>query len=382
MIAHTISLGLLALPSVLAAIGFVPGVILILILGLLATWTGDLIGKFKLAHPAVRHMADAGEVVWGPWGREILGAAQILFLIFGMASHLLTFGIMLNTITAHGACSIIFNIVGAVVCLACTLPRKLESVSWMAIISFVSVFVAVMITMIRVGIERPGDGVVEAFVKTNLHSSFLAAMNIIFAYAGHVAFFGFMSEMKRPQDYRKSLFLLQGVGTSIYLIVAIVIYRFVGENVSSPALSSISPLYKKIAFGCACPTIVIGGVIFGHVATKYINVRLCGKPGPAEALTIWASYSTWVIICILTWMAAWVIAEIIPHFNDLLGLVSAAFASWFTYGLSGFFGLFLLKPRWKKNRRTLILTVGYIGIIVVGVIMVRRAPIQHSRNFT
>ena len=374
MLAHTISLGILALPSVLAAIGFIPGLLLIFLLGLLATWTGDLIGKFKLAYPAVQHMADAGEVMWGPWGREVLGAAQILFLIFSMASHILTFGIMMNTITAHATCSVVFNIVGSAVSLACTLPRKLESVSWMAIASFASVFVAVMITMVRVSIERPGDGVVEEFVETSLHSGFLAVTNIIFAYAGHVAFFGFMSEMKRPQDYRKSLFLLQGVGTSIYLIVAIVIYRYVGERVTSPALSSISPLFRKLAFGCAIPTIVVGGVINGHVATKYINMRLCGKPKPGTKTPVWASYFVWVIIGIAVWTIAWVIAEVIPHFNDLLGLISAAFASWFTYGLSGVFGLFLLKGRYMRNRRTKGLTVGYIGIVVVGAIIVSTLP--------
>ena len=153
MRAHTVSLGILALPSALARIGVVPGALLIVLLGLFATWTGDLMGKFKLAHPAVRHMADAGEIVWGPWGREILGAAQILFLIFCMASHLFTSGIMLNTITARGACSIVFSIAGAAVCLACILPRKLESVGWMAIVSFVGIFVAVLITMVRVAIE-------------------------------------------------------------------------------------------------------------------------------------------------------------------------------------------------------------------------------------
>jgi hypothetical protein len=54
MIAETISLGILSLPSVLARVGMVPGIILIAGLGLLATYTGYTIGQFKMAHPHVR----------------------------------------------------------------------------------------------------------------------------------------------------------------------------------------------------------------------------------------------------------------------------------------------------------------------------------------
>lgn len=53
MIAETISLGILSLPSVLASIGMVPGIILIVGLGVLATYTGFVLGQFKLAYPHV-----------------------------------------------------------------------------------------------------------------------------------------------------------------------------------------------------------------------------------------------------------------------------------------------------------------------------------------
>lgn len=53
MIAETISLGILSLPSVLARIGIVPAIILIVGLGLLATYTGYVLGQFKAAYPHV-----------------------------------------------------------------------------------------------------------------------------------------------------------------------------------------------------------------------------------------------------------------------------------------------------------------------------------------
>lgn len=53
MIAETISLGILSLPSVLARIGLVPGLILLVGLGIIATYTGwvssDLVERCEVA---------------------------------------------------------------------------------------------------------------------------------------------------------------------------------------------------------------------------------------------------------------------------------------------------------------------------------------------
>lgn len=114
---------------------FSRAVILIVGLGLLATYTGYVIGQFKLRYPHVHSMADAGEVLFRPlglarFGREFLGTAQLLFLVFIMGSHLLTFTVMMNTLTNHGTCSIVFGVVGLVVSFIFALPRTLRKVSW------------------------------------------------------------------------------------------------------------------------------------------------------------------------------------------------------------------------------------------------------------
>lgn len=221
----------------------------------------------------------------GRIGREILGAAQILFLVFAMGSHILTFSIMMNTITSHATCTLAFSIAGTLICLLFTLPRTMKKVSYMAIGSFISILSAVMITIIGVGIENPSEGKVDVVVRGDLYKGFGAVTNIIFAYAGgssstplnalsaahiyypvlnatvdpfpgHVAFFSFISELRSPESYPKALFLLQSVDISMYLTVALVIYCYAGPDVASPALGSTSPLLRKIAYGVATPTIM------------------------------------------------------------------------------------------------------------------------------
>jgi uncharacterized protein YacL len=133
-------------------------------------------------------MADAGEVMLGRFGRELLGTAQLLFLIFIMGSHILTFSVMMNTVTDHGTCSIVFGVVGLILSFLLSLPRTLKKVSWLSISSFISIFAAVLITMIAIGIQRPGDGHVDATVDTSLYKGFLAVTNIVFAYGMHGAY--------------------------------------------------------------------------------------------------------------------------------------------------------------------------------------------------
>ncbi|KAJ5354373.1 uncharacterized protein N7496_012806 [Penicillium cataractarum] len=370
MIAETISLGILSLPSAVATLGLVAAVILIVGLGLLATYTGYVIGQFKLRYPHVHSMADAGEVLFGPIGlarvgREFLGTAQLLFLVFIMGSHLLTFTVMMNTLTNHGTCSIVFGVVGLVVSFVFALPRTLRKVSWFSFASFASILAAVLITMIAIAIQRPGNGKVDATTKTSVANGFLAVTNIVFAYAGHVAFFGFISEMQTPTDYPKTLLLLQGTDTCMYVVAAVVIYYYGGKEVKSPALSSTSPITAKIAYGIAIPTIVIAGVINGHVAAKYIYVRLFRGTNRMQKRSV-LSIGTWVGITLTLWIIAWVIAEAIPVFNDLLSLITALFASWFTYGLSGIFWLFLNWGKYGRSWRKMFLTGVNLIIVVIG----------------
>lgn len=56
MIAETISLGILSLPSVLAKVGMIGGGILIVGLGIIATYSGYVIGYIFTSSPSMHSM--------------------------------------------------------------------------------------------------------------------------------------------------------------------------------------------------------------------------------------------------------------------------------------------------------------------------------------
>ncbi|EKV16903.1 N amino acid transport system protein [Penicillium digitatum PHI26] len=339
------------------------GCIIIIGLGALTTYTGYVVGQFKLRYPQVHNMADAAEILFGPWGREIVNVAQVICFIFLMGAHVLTFSIMMNTLTDHGACTIIFCLVGTVLCFVLTLSRRLEEVSYLGIISSLSIFTAVMITMIAVGIEAP-DPRAYAITHPTLMNGFSATLNIVLAYSGHMSFFSFQSELAIPNDYPKALIAFQATDTTLYLVTALVIYRYAGPNVLSPALLSASELISKISFGISIGTIVIAGVVICHVGAKCIYVRIFRGTHMMSERSF-RSYGTWVLITFLMWVTAWLIANAIPVFNDLLNMIAAAFCSWFSFGLEGLFWLKMNRGQYLASKRKMALTALNVFLVAL-----------------
>lgn len=341
-------------------------VVLIIGLGFLSTYSGYVIGQFRQRYPSVHSMADAGDILLGPIGRNFLEFGQLLFFLFATGSHLLTFTVMMNTLTDHGTCSIVFGVVGLILSFIFSLPRTMKNVSWLAMASFISVFASVLITMIGVAVQRPGNGSYEVTRPTNFVTGFTAVTNIVFAYCGHPGYFGFIAEMKNPEDFPKSLCMQQGFEIILYTVSAAVIYRYAGAGVKSPALGSTGPILRKVAYGIAIPTIVISGVVLGHVAIKNVYVRVFRGTNVMHTRSF-RGISAWIGITLAFWILSWIIAEAIPVFSDLLSLVSALFVSWFSFGLPGIFWLFLFYGDYLKSWKKVLLTGLNLLLVVIGV---------------
>lgn len=73
-----IGLGILSIPSAFDALGIVPGVICLLAIGGITTWSEYVIGTFKLNHREVYGIDDAGALMFGPIGRWVLSVVFCL----------------------------------------------------------------------------------------------------------------------------------------------------------------------------------------------------------------------------------------------------------------------------------------------------------------
>ena len=98
----------------------------------------------------------------------------------------------------------------------------------------------------------------DAFATQNvsLESVIGAILNTVFAYGQVMAVFSFLPEMKRPNDFKKSMLLSQTISLVIYTVVGAVCYRYAGQYVTSPALSMTSRTVECVAYAFALVTII------------------------------------------------------------------------------------------------------------------------------
>jgi len=376
LIVEAIALGALSIPSAFATLGMVAGVITTVGIGFIAIYTSYVVGQVKLAFPHVQHYADAGQLMMGRFGYELIGAMFALELIFLVGSHCLTGTIAFLNLTNNGTCSLAFGVVAAIILLILATPPSFADVAILGYIDFVSIMLAIGITIIATGVVAGqsvgGLGAVNwsAWPKEDLSftSAFIAISNIVFAYSFAVCQFSFMDEMHTVEDYVKSIWALGLIEIVIYTLTGALIYAFVGQDVASPALLSAGNLMAKIAFGVALPVIFISGSINGTVVARYIHGRIY-KNSVVRFINTRKGWITWLALVALITIVAWVIAEAIPFFSDLLSICSALFISGFTFYFPAMMWFMLIRKGSWYSKENLLLSIVNALIFIIGMIV-------------
>ncbi|KAF9697832.1 hypothetical protein EKO04_004187 [Ascochyta lentis] len=374
-IVEAIALGALSLPQAYATLGMFPGVFLTVTLGCIAIFTSYIVGQVKLKHPEIASYADAGRLLLGRFGYELFGAALVLELVMVVGSHALTGSIALININGGHVCSIVFSAVSAVILLILAIPPSFSEVAILGYIDFASILIAIGITIIATGIQAGdqtgGMSAVDwsAWPKEDLAFSeaFVAVSNIIFAFSFAIGQFSFMDEMHTPQEYMKSIWASGTIQICIYTLTGALCYAFIGSDVQSPALLSAGPLISKIAFGIALPVIFISGSINTTVALRYIHGRMF-KNSVLRYINTVAGWASWIVLVVIFTVIAWIIAEAIPIFSDLLSLASALFVSGFSFYIPAVMWFCLLRTGSPFARENLAMSAACLLAFVVGIV--------------
>lgn len=276
-------------------------------------------------------MGDAGLIIFGPIGREVLSFGTIVFAVFATGGQLLAGQIALAALSDSKLCLMLYTGIFAIPTLVCALPRTLDRLSWLSVPSVFSIIIAGIVGMVGAGIEFPLADISVA-VSTDFVTAFISVTNPVFAYAGHFMFFILISEMKHPTHAMRAAYVLQIFATTFYVVFAVVIYIYIGPTVASPAFSSLPPKWEKAAYGIAIPNFLIAGSLYSHTAAKLLFVRFFRNSRHLYSNTI-LGWSVWIALIFLMNAAAFVLAVGVPIFNYLIGIAASLFASWYTYGI-------------------------------------------------
>jgi hypothetical protein len=407
LIVKAIALGALSIPSAFANLGMIAGVILTVGIGLIAIYTSNVIGQVAVKYPHVKHYADAVRLIWGRPGYELCGAMFVCYLTLLVGSHTLSGTIaFVKIVDDTSLCALVWAVISAIILFLLALPPSFAEFAILGYIDFVSIIAAIMITVIATGVEasrQPGGlSAVEWSAwppeDISLKSAFLSTTNIVLAYSFAVSQFSFMAEMHTPKDYIKSIWSLglvsfpshpttssichtnkrnntdanpQQMEILIYTLTGALLYAFVGPSVRSPALLSSTPTISRIAFGVALPVIFISGSISSTVVGRYVLTRAF-PDSPIKYVNTRAGWCAWITLIAVITVVSFVVAEAVPFFNALLGLISSLFISGFTFYFPSLFWFVLVKEgRWNETRWNVVLTgvngvVGVIGLVILG----------------
>ena len=150
---------------------------------------------------------------------------------FVQGLHVLVISRYLNTISNHGACTVVFAVVGAIISFFASLPRTFNTLSKLATVSAFFTFVSVILAAAFAGAEgkhgtacysinpaycpdvgakvggEPNILVVPA-AGTTFVNGLTAFLNISYTFIGQITLPSFIAEMKNPYDFRKSLWIV------------------------------------------------------------------------------------------------------------------------------------------------------------------------------
>lgn len=380
LFAEYICLAILSFPWAFSYLGFVGGVLITLFIGLITLYTSYILWQYCMIHPEVRDICDIGYLLAGKrqWAYEATMIGLILNNIFVMALHVLTGSKIINTLSGHAACTVGFAAVAMVICIIASLPRTLEQVSIMGIVSAIFMGTAVLVTLVFAGIQGEPAGYTDALGPvyataaapkgTTFVQALNAVLNITFTFIGQICYPSFIAEMKDPREFPKALYAITIAEFVVFIVAGAVGYHFLGQYTQAPAIGSLSLTYRKAAFGLTIvPTVVIG-VIYASVVARMVFFRIFRNSHHRHSNTFTA-WATWVGLIFSSWLLAFIIAQVIPFFSDLLSVMSALFDSWFGAIFWGFAFLEIHQGKWWKSARRSSETIFNFFIIFLGILM-------------
>ncbi|KAJ9613029.1 hypothetical protein H2200_002970 [Cladophialophora chaetospira] len=363
-----ICLAIMSFPYSYSILGLVPGLILTVVQAAFVLYTSLIVWEFCLRHPEVLDVCDIGQMLF--WGKTwAWWATAVMFLLnntFIQGLHILTISRYLNTMSGHAVCTVGFAAIGAIISWVCSMPRTFDALSKLAAVSAFTTFVSVILAAAFAGAEgkhgtagyNPDPNHINAngvkmggeplvLIVPAAGTTFVAGMNaflnISYTFIGQITLPSFIAEMKEPKDFRKALWAVTICEIILFSLVGGIVYGYTGTQYNTaPAFGSLgNDLYKKVSFSFMIPTLIFLGVLYASVSARFIFFRAFEGTRHKTHNTVigWAS---WAGILAVTWVFAFIIAEVIPFFADLLALMSSLFDSFFGWI---FWGVAYLKMR-------------------------------------
>jgi len=340
-------------PIAIAQLGYVPGVLLYVFMGIFALYCGLLLWRLFIHLDSDRYpvktYSDIAERIFGRSARHVCTVLQSLQLIVNVGVICLSNGQSLAQIVAgeNGKGYICFSlaiVVWALFGMVIGQIRTLKNFSFLAnfavwlnlLIIFTSMgFIAHsppnFVATDLLGIPR-GPVVTANFVTLPTTTKINGIMQMVFAYGGAMIFPEIMAEMRRPMDFWKGMAMAQTLIFVAYLMYGIFVYSFQGQFTLPLAYQGVSKYsWQTLGNILALITGIIAAGLYGNIGIKvaYINIVEDWFKGPS--LLSRKGHVIWVIMVVVYWALAYVVGSAIPQVENISSLIAAICIMQFSY---------------------------------------------------
>lgn len=380
-----VCLAIMAQTWSLSVLGWGPGIVTMVLSGILFWITSMTMWRFIMKYPMIKDICDFAYYACGRSriAYEFAGFMLLANNVMLIGFHVLTGAKVINTLSDHSQCTVVFNVIVMLMGIVMSTPRTLKHVSFMSIFSSICMGIAILLFLVFSGIEAapgygyngsyPTDGPVQTYAVPIAGTTWVACMNavlnITFLWVPQILFPTFISEMEKPQDFPKALAVLAGVSAFLFIVPPAIGFHFLGQYSTAPAFGSLGVVtYKKASFAFVIvPTLVIG-VIYANVSAKFVYFRIMGNSRHAHSNTV-IGWGVWMIVMAVIWVIAFIFAEVIPSMGDFLSLLGAAFDSFFGFIFFAVAYAQMHRGGYFSGLGRSIMTVIHIFVMMVGLFL-------------
>lgn len=338
IIADVVGAGILGMAVAVAKLGWLAGVVCILLLLAMNVHISMLMWRLRMHFRG--QVRSYRTMVEAAFSRAPEGQRKAMSLLAGVGQYGFISS-MLGIYVLSGGRALGNMFYDQYVCLptwtlltcAIVLPfhanaRKLgtwKSLIWLNVVTITGTCLIPLAYMWSQGLEntRPPGSQFVATAHFSFADAFAALSTFSFAFTSQFMVIEIINEMKNPSEFPKAYMCMSvPFQAAAFLIVGVCGYYFVGDKVAGMIGDNIPfGFVFRAAAGCLLThmlvTFMVKGIIIGNAVHRAVNED-------AERDDSECAWRTWGLIVLGAAFMSWLIASIVPFFNELVGLIGAS----------------------------------------------------------
>lgn len=327
-------------------------------------FTSLLLGKVRQEVTSTVTFGDGLTVLVGTMAGQYGYTVAYSYLFMCMANYLILIGDSVQaSIYWEVICSPLACFIGAILLLPINQFRTLSGLTLLSMISFATVVATLILCLWTLltnpSCESSGGSPGHGFLD---YSSCISGF--VFAFTGQNIMLEMQAEMKTPSDFPKAVWLSFSTLFMVYATVAVLSYLTCGEDTPGDLLLVLPHDWRKSAAGVL---MVIHLMVTYTISQQVLSRAICAYLLP-EALQegVLARFK-WFFVTSGMMAACFLVANLIPLFQDIVNLTGALLSSQVVFILPSVLFLAVCPYEAAKLEGTLATWIGCWCAIFLGI---------------